>query len=68
MPGNYGDCSRTPAPRRAWMTGAGAGLVRVEDGAVIRFTCAPTATFPARSAALVTSRGLILPSVDRYAH
>jgi hypothetical protein len=50
------------------MTGACAGLVRVEDGPAIRFTCAPTATFPARSAALVTSRGLILPSVDRYAH
>jgi hypothetical protein len=46
----------------------GAGLVRVEDGVPIRLTSAPTVTFPARSAALVTSRGLILPSVERYAH
>jgi hypothetical protein len=43
-------------------------LIRVEDGTSIRVTFAPTATFPARSAVPVTSRGLIRPSVDRYAH
>ena len=43
-------------------------LVRVETGAPIRLTSAPTMTRPALSAARATSRGLIRPSMDRNAH
>jgi hypothetical protein len=57
-----------PAPSRAGIDAAAGGRILVEVALVSRSTRAPTSTLPVRSAALMTSRGLIRGSEDRNAH
>jgi len=68
-PGVSSACSiRMPAPSRAWRAGAAWGRVWVDDGVTRRVTSVATAIFPARSAARLSSCGVIRPRVDRWAH
>ena len=57
--------SRIPASSRTLRTGGAGGLVAVDEGADSRVTSVATVTFPARSAARLSSCGVIRPRVDR---
>jgi len=57
--------SRMPASSLTLRTGGTGGRVFVEDAEFSRVTSAATATFPARSAARLSSAGVIRPRADR---